>query len=146
MGELFFLMRIFIIGSKYMYHRVPPVKEELERRGHSVTPPNCYDDPMLEERLKVVGSEEHAVFKGAMLREQNAKIRANDAVLVMNYEKNGQPNYIGGATFLEIAKAFDLEKKIYLMNPIPENIFTDELKGMRPLVIYGDLGRIGLDI
>ncbi len=135
-------MKIFIIGSKYVYHLVPPVKEELERMGHIVTPPNCYDDPMLEERLKLVGNREHVQFKKAMMREQSAKIQANEAVLAMNYEKSGKQNYIGGATFMEIAKAFELEKRIYLMNQIPECIFTDELKGMDPVIIYRDLSKI----
>ncbi len=39
-------------------------------------------------------------------------------------------------------KAFDLGKKIYLFNPIPQNIFTDEILGMSPVVIGGDLSKI----
>lgn len=77
-----------------------------------------------------------------MLRLQAEKVAANDAVLVLNMEKNGQPNYIGGATFLEIFKAFELGKKIYLFNPVPEGIFRDELLGMNPIVINGDLTSI----
>jgi hypothetical protein len=77
-----------------------------------------------------------------MLHEQEEKVRANDAVLVLNFEKRGQANYIGGATFLEIFKAFELGKKIFLYNPVPDNIFTDELLGMGPLVINGDLSLI----
>jgi hypothetical protein len=77
-----------------------------------------------------------------MFRQQEEKIRANDAILVMNYEKHGQPNYIGGATFLEAYKAFELEKKIFLMNPIPDNIFKDELEAFAPVVLYEDLLKI----
>ncbi len=77
-----------------------------------------------------------------MLKKQDAKVLANDAILVLNFEKNGQPNYIGGATFLEIFRAFNADKKIFLFNSIPENIFKDELLGMNPVVINGDLSKI----
>lgn len=34
-------------------------------------------------------------------------------------------------------------KRLYLYNPIPDNIFRDELIGMNPQVINGDLTEIG---
>lgn len=40
-------------------------------------------------------------------------------------KKNGQPNYIGGATFLEMYKAWEMDKKIYLFNPIPESLLKE---------------------
>lgn len=77
-----------------------------------------------------------------MLQTQAEKVARNDAVLVLNFEKAGQPNYIGGATFLEIFKAWELGKKIFLYNQIPEGMLRDELVGMGPTVINGDLSRI----
>jgi uncharacterized membrane protein (UPF0127 family) len=44
----------------------------------------------------------------------------SDAVLVLNYDRKGIKNYIGGNTLMEIGFAHVLNKKIYLMNPIPE--------------------------
>lgn len=135
-------MRIFICGSKYVYHLIHPVKDELEKEGHIITLPNSYDDPFVEERLKKENKDKHVQFKSSMLKEQEKKIIENDAVLIMNYEKNGQKNYIGGATFLEIFKAFELGKKIFLMNPVPKNIFEDELRGMCPIILNEDLSKI----
>lgn len=43
---------------------------------------------------------------------------------------------------MEIVKTWELERGIYLINPIPENIFTDELKGINPTILYGDLTKI----
>ncbi len=77
-----------------------------------------------------------------MLKLQAGKVKANDAVLVLNFEKNSQKNYIGGATFLEIFKAFELNKKIFLFNSIPDGILKDELIGMNPMIINGDLSKI----
>lgn len=136
-------MKIFICCSKHFYHKIPPIKETLEKQGHIITLPNSYNDPMKEEQLKS-GAEksEYVSWKANMIRTQETKIRNNDAILVLNFEKNGQPNYIGGATFLEIFKAFELEKKIFLYNPIPESILKDEIIGMNPLIINGDLSKI----
>lgn len=135
-------MNIFICASKYCYQHIPAIKEELEKQGHSITLPNSYDDPMHEERLKKESAEKHAEFKATMLRLQEKKIQANDALLIVNFEKHGQPNYIGGATFLEIFKAFELNKKVFLMNPIPDNILKDEIVGMSPVIINHDLSKI----
>ena len=135
-------MKIFVCCSKHFYHQLPPVIAQLEQHGHTITPPNSYDEPFKEEEMKVRGDEEHRAWKAAMIRLQEEKVRANDAILVMNFEKNGVPNYIGGATFLEIFKAFELGRKVFLYNPIPESIFSDELHGMNPLVIHRDLQKI----
>lgn len=135
-------MNLFLCTSKHLYNKVPSIKSDLETRGHIVTVPNCFDDPMKEEEMKKLGPEAHREWKAGMIRLQREKILANDGILVLNFEKNGQQNYIGGATFLEIYQAFDLGRKIFLYNPLPENTFTDELKAMNPIVIQGNLDLI----
>ncbi len=135
-------MKIFICASKHHYDKVEPFWRKLEAVGHIVTLPNSYDEPMKEEEMKKIGSEAHREWKANMIKYQDAKVIANDAILVLNFEKNSQPNYIGGAAFLEIFRAFDAGKKIFLLNPIPEGIFTDELLAMGPIVINGDLTKI----
>lgn len=132
-------MKIFICASKYLYGHIEEIKNELEKRGHIVTLPNSFDEPLKEEEMKLLSREEHAKWKGEMFKLQKQKVSGNDAVLVINREKNGQQNYIGGATFLEIYEAFSQGKKIYLLNPIPENNLKDEIEGMSPIIINGDL-------
>lgn len=135
-------MKIFICASKYNYDKVEPIKIKLETMGHVITLPNSYENPMKEEEMKKVSPEVHQQWKSDMLKKQDAKVLVNDAILVLNFEKHGQPNYIGGATFLEIFRAFDANKKIFLYNPIPEGMLKDELLGMNPVVINGDLNKI----
>jgi threonine dehydratase len=135
-------MKIFICASKHNYGKVAAVRAQLEAMGHVITLPNSYDEPMKEEEMKKMGPEAHRRWKADMLKHQDAKVLANDGILVLNFEKNGHPNYIGGATFLEIFRAFDANKKIFLFNPIPDNIFRDELLGMGPAIIAGDLSKI----
>jgi hypothetical protein len=112
--------------------------------GHVITVPNSYDEPMKEEEMKKIGSEDHRKWKAKMIRLQKKKVAANDCILVLNFQKNDQPNYIGGATFLEIYNAFDVGKKVYMYNPLPESNFKDELIGMGVEVINGDLAKINL--
>jgi hypothetical protein len=135
-------MKIFICCSKHIYNKVPPIKKALEEAEHIITLPNSYDVPMKEEDMKKVGAEEHKNWKASMIRLQKEKVATNDAVLVLNMEKNGQKNYIGGATFLEVFKAFELGKKIYFYNPLPDNFLKDELLGMGPIIINGNLDLI----
>ena len=132
-------MKIFICASKHNYGYVADIKEKLEEMGHEVTVPNSYDEPMKEEEVKKFGKEEHHEWKKKMIHLQKEKVDANDCIVVLNFEKNGQPNYIGGATFLEIFRAFDSDKPVYMYNPIPDCCFTDELIGMGVEVIDGDL-------
>jgi len=135
-------MKIFICCSKHLYKNIGEIKEKLEAAGHTITLPNSYDKPLMEEDMKKVGKEEHAKWKSDMLRLQENKIRTNDAILVLNFEKNGQANYIGGATFLEMFKAWELNKKLYLWNNIPEGILKDEILGFNPTILNGDLSKI----
>ena len=135
-------MKIFICASKHNYNYVAEIKTELENMGHIITVPNSYDEPMKEEKIKLLGIEEHRKWKGNMIRLQKEKVDNNDCILVLNFEKNGQQNYIGGATFLEIFRAFDSGKDVYLYNEIPECNFKDELIGMGVKVINGNLDLI----
>lgn len=132
-------MKIYIASSKHFYDKIEPIKEQLEENEHIITLPNSYDDPLKEEKMKKLGKDEHIKFKQEMMRKQEEKIKSNDAILVLNFNKASQENYIGGATFMEIIKAWELNKKIFLYNPIPESIFEDELTAINPIIINQDL-------
>ena len=135
-------MKLFIACSKHFYKEIPSIKEKLEKAGHKVAMPNSYNEPMKEEAMKKQSKEEHIKWKSEMLKRDKQNIMPNDAVLVLNFEKNDIPNYIGGATFLEIFRAWEMNKKIFLYNPIPENIFKDEMIGMNPTILNKDISLI----
>jgi hypothetical protein len=132
-------MKIFIACSKYFYDKIIPIKEFLESLGHDVILPNSFEEPFAEERMKQVSDEEHVKWKCDMMKRHEVTLRGLDAILVLNFEKKGIPNYIGGATFMEIIKAWEYDCKIFFYNPLPACSFTDELKGMSPIVISGNL-------
>jgi len=133
-------MRIFLICSKRFYSFIPDIQTHLEKCGHIVTLPNCYDKPETEETMR--NQADYPSWKRSMLEHSTEVIKENDAVLVLNYQKDEIPNYIGGATFLEMYDAFRLNKKIYLMNPIPEGILKDEIRGLDPIILNQDITKI----
>lgn len=135
-------MKIFIVSSKHFYKYVPKIKEELEKKGHKVMLPNSFDFPLKEEEMKKLSDEEHKEWKSKMMKLHGPKIKKNDAILVLNFKKGNYLNYIGGATFMEITKAWELNKKIFFLNPIPKCCFTDELKAINPKIINSKLDSI----
>jgi len=48
----------------------------------------------------------------------------------------------GSMTLLEMGFAHILNKKIFLLNDIPEMIYTDEIEAMQPIVLNGDLTKL----
>jgi predicted RNA-binding protein with PUA domain len=64
--------------------------------------------------------------------------------LVVNEDLNNVEGYIGGNTFLEMGFAHVLNKKIFLLNPIPEMGYEDEIVAMKPVVLNNDLEKIKL--
>ena len=96
----------------------------------------------IESKSWNLGKEEHAKFKARMFKMSEERIATMDAVLTLNFDKNGKKNYIGGATFIEIYEAFRKGKKIYLYNDIPDGMLYDEISGFSPIVINGNLDLI----
>lgn len=77
------------------------------------------------------------------IREFWKKIKESDAILVLNYDKRGIKNYVGGNTLMEIGFAHVLEKKIFLMNRIPDiEFYKSEIEAVRPVIINSDLSKI----
>lgn len=135
-------MKIFICASKHNYSHIPDVKTALEQMWHIITLPNSYDNPGMETSIRQKSKEEHIKWKQEMLNLQSEKVSENDAILVMNFDKNWMKNYIWWATFLEVYEAFIQWKKIFFYNPLPEWILYDELAGINPAVINWDLNLI----
>ncbi len=89
-----------------------------------------------------MGDKEHSKWKASMLKHSEDVIKQNDAVLVLNFDKNNQKNYVGGATFLEMYDAFRLKRKIYMYNDIPDGILKDEIEGFEPTLLHQNLDLI----
>ncbi|MDD2732102.1 MAG: hypothetical protein PHI53_02815 [Candidatus Pacebacteria bacterium] len=146
-------MKITICGSIAFVDQMLSVKKQLEDLGHIVEmPPTEVEDgegnliPAIEYykiRRNTEGQEDWVWDRKewAMKKHFN-KVSLSDAILVLNYDKNDIEGYIGANTFLEMGLAFHLAKKIYILNPIPEISYKEELLGMKPIIINGNLNEI----
>lgn len=121
--------------------------DELIQAGHSVMLPKSAEmvlggeltkEKLAEENLDASKRVERKLNINAIKRHYE-KIKDSDAILVLNFTKKNIQNYIGGNTFLEMGFAHVLDKKIFLHNPAPEMLYTDEILGMQPIVLSGDL-------
>jgi len=126
------------------------LKKQLEAKRFEVATPEKvedYIDKDLQDKISG-GTLEGAQRKidNDFIRKHYREIEKADAILVINKDKNGIKNYIGGNSFLEIGFAYVLNKKIYLLNNIPEEqkIFYQEVVAMQPIVLNGDINKINL--
>lgn len=148
-------MMITICSSVDFTPKIIEIKNQLESKGWTVNIP-YYTKKILdgeisfEEFLKIKNKEGDIGLRNTapidFIRRYWDYIQASDAILVLNLEKKGIKNYIGGNTFLEMGFAYGFGKKIYLYNPIPERSermhYTDELMDLKPIVINGNLENI----
>ena len=137
---------ITLCSSANFYRKAVDVQEQLEPLGFTVVVPA----PAL--RMKESGDFDVAHYKtwfadandydkkAALMRGHFDKVARADAILVLNEEKHGVPNYIGGNVLMEMALAFHLGKPIFIFNDIPgESPFVEEIRGMQPLLLKGNL-------
>ncbi len=146
-------MKITICASIAFYNEMLETKKKLEALGHEVyLPPS----EVKNEKGEMISASEYYVErkikentagwisdrKGEVIRLHFEKIENSDAILVLNYSKNNIDNYIGGNTFLEMGIAFYLKKKLFLLNDIPILSYREEILGMKPIVLFGNLKKI----
>jgi nucleoside 2-deoxyribosyltransferase len=130
-----YIMKIALSGNVHVIPEIMDVQERLIFLKHKVVPAFKYVDQVIE-------SDEHRKKNDRSLFLR--KIRNCDAILVLNnLEKQGRKNYISGCSFLEMGFAHALGKKIFLLDGIPNVSYKEEILAMKPIVLNGNLERIG---
>jgi hypothetical protein len=137
------------------YEKFIVLKRALEELGHTVSFPELEfetagDDTSVGAFFDSNGGintfpAEHKVWKkkGKAITTHFRKIDASDCILVTNYEKKGIENYIGGNTFLEMGYAYGTGKRIFVLNELPKtSIYKEELLGMQPSILNGEISKI----
>lgn len=136
-------MKIGIIGSMQYVEKMIEARDKLIKLGHDAFVTDLHKSLIgktdeEKERIKLYqknNMDAIRVFWNAM--------QGSDAILVLNYDKNGIKNYIGGNTLMEIGFAHVLNQKIFLINPIPEiPYYKSEIEAMKPVIINKDLSLI----
>ena len=143
-------MNIVICASLDFTPQIKNVAAALRASGHDVTIPRTAGmiingEVALEDikKEKATGTIVARTIRQDSIRSYYEKIKHADAILVLNYDKKGIVNYLGGNTLMEIGFAYVLNKKIYLMNPIPEiEYYKSEIEAVQPIILNGDLNKI----
>ena len=136
-------MKIVICGSMSSACQMIDAQKELVKNNHQIVLPKDtkkYAEKVLKEETAHESTQNK--IEHDLIRDYFEKIKNSDAVLVVNVNKRGIKNYIGGNSFLEMGFAHVLDKKIYLYNEIPDLSYTDEIVAMQPMVINQDLSKI----
>jgi hypothetical protein len=140
-------MKITICGSMKHADKMVAAYRELEKLGYEpIMHPDVFGiaDGTAKKLLDEI-AQDHAVAKKKynFIKIWHGLIMGSDAILVCNYDKNGIKNYIGGNTLMEIGFAYTADKKVFLVNPIPEEVsYRDEIKSMTTKVLNGDFSKI----
>ena len=139
-------MKITICGSVSFRKEIAELKCKLNRMGHEAIINPVMEDLAFGRNPKLMKQieENHAKVKkdfGFIRWYYNAIVKS-DAILVVNPDKNGVRNYIGGNTLMEMGFAHVNDKKVFLLNPVPDMAYKDEILAVVTEVINGDLGRI----
>src|SRR6266508_711727 len=107
-------MKIIICGSITAANEILEIKNKLEAMGHEVEIPEGVKNEQLRGRTEVNDGEKASdKIEHDLIRGYFEKIKKYDAVLVVNVDKRGVVNYIGGNTFLEMGFAHVLNKKLF---------------------------------
>lgn len=136
-------MRIGIIGSMQYTEKMLEARDALNALGH-----NAYVTDLHKAFIGKTDEEKETIKiqqKNNMdaIREFWNAMQGGDAVLVLNLDKHGIKNYIGGNTLMEIGFAHVLNQKVFLYNPIPDiQFYKSEIEAVKPTVINGDLTKI----
>jgi len=141
-------MRIVICGSSTFKEKMLEYRDKLKKLGHEPIVHPDYEDFVKGKKKEIwsqVMSGEHYKAKRSQgyIKWYYNEILNSDGVLILNFDKNGIKNYIGGNTLMEIAFAYVNDKNIFLLNEIPEEVsYVDEIKAMVDNIINDDLSKI----
>jgi hypothetical protein len=139
-------IKLAICASAATYSRVIPLSDQVSQLGFEVIL------PATAEAMKSRGAANTEVavdwsqiadrygYKAELIRGHFDVITGADAVLVMNLEKDGKPDYIGGNVLMEMTVAFFLHKPIYVYGSAPKDSpLIDEILGMQPIFLNSKL-------
>lgn len=145
-------MKIYVLGSNYFMKEMVDSKNKLCELGYDGWIHPDYEALVKGERKEHLerwakgGEGERAALKreNDYFKVHYRHILESDAILIVNLEKRGMKNYIGGNALIEMGQAYVNNKKIFLLGDIPMDIpYADEIQAMDPICLHGDLKNIG---
>ena len=143
------MKKITICCSASFYKQALDVERKLQKLGFEVKIPHTAytmeesGDFNVETYKTWYQNASDWDKKTKLMKTHFQKVLDSDAILVLNYEKNGIEGYIGGNGLMEMALAFHYEKPIYVLNPVSETLpVYEEVMGMQPKFLNGDMDKL----
>ena len=130
------MKKITLCGSMQFFAEMKSLKNQIEKIGFEVFIPS--EEGIAEDYTKL-SYQEQIEQKQYYIDTHIEKIKASDAILITNYTKNDIIDYIGANTFLEMAFAYILGKKIFILQGIPAQKNALEIEGMRPIILHANI-------
>ncbi|MDO8538189.1 MAG: hypothetical protein Q7S21_04860 [archaeon] len=136
-------MKIGIISSMQFTDKMVEVRDKLIALGHDAFITTFHKSLVGKNEEEIEKIKLHQKYNLDAIKEFWNMMQGADAVLVLNFDKHGVKNYIGGNTLMEIGFAHVLNQKIFLWNPIPKiEFYETEIIAVKPIIINGDLSKI----
>lgn len=136
-------MKIGVAGSMQFTEAMMKVCEQLEGLGHTTFMSKFKDNYIGKTDEEKETQKLKDKYENDAIKEFWKPMQDADALIVVNLDKHGIKNYIGGNSFLEMGFAHVLNQKLYLMNPLPDMpYYGTEIIAMNPTVVNGDLTRV----
>ncbi len=135
---------VTVCSSANFYKQAVEIQSVLENTGYKAIIPET------AEKMKKSGDYDASHYrtwltdsndyhkKTTLMKTHFREVENGDVCLVLNYEKRGIKNYIGGNVLIEMALALYLNKPIIIMNNIPDkSAYLEEIIAMNPIVLHG---------
>jgi hypothetical protein len=140
-------MKVFICGSMHFSKEMLEAKKKLEEMGYVAETPEDAQLFAQNAHLTTDNHEENYQYclETDIMRKCFDEISKSDAILLLNYPKNGINGYIGASGLMESALAYWLKKKLFLLYPPPpvsQAKYSHEILIMQPVILNGDLSLI----
>lgn len=133
-----FPMKIVICGSMSAAAEMLRFSNILKSKGHTVVVPENIDAHANGHNIE----NAHEKMELDVFKNYYEEIEKSDAVLVVNETKGDEKNYVGPNSLIEMAFAYVLNKKIFILHAIPDSSIKDEVVAMNPIELKGDISGI----
>jgi hypothetical protein len=140
--------KVYVLGSSHFKEEMVKCSEDLRKLGHDGWIHPDYEAFVRGEKQDIVNkwlNGEHAAVKrdNNYLKAHYKHILESDAILIVNAEKKGIKNYIGGNVLIEMGQAYVNNKKIFFLYDMPaQSPYLDEIQCMDPICLSGNLANI----
>lgn len=142
---------IVICSSGSFYKHVNEIADELRGMGWKVIIPATAEKMRTKNDYDIaavktwINDARHFNKKHNLAMAHFEEVAAGDAVLIVNDDKPGKPNYIGPNATMEWGLAYYLGKPVFILNGVAKDANTyEEVYGMSTAVLDGDLSKIKL--